>query len=184
MPSIDAIFQQCGYPQVGPDAVAGWNEIDFGSAFTGEIKLGIFGYDITCLAAFCAGIDNQDDDYYCNLIDARGLDGLAFGAYFKTDSANDNYDYNIGFRNTTEQNKTLGNTLFGLDYDGDTHIVTYLFHNFYQVSEEFPNTTTTDNEYSKFYETGYGLGLVAWGSSHEWTTDTDYTAGQAFRFIG
>jgi len=156
---------------------------EFGSAFIGEIKLGLFGYDITCLAEFCAGIDNQDNDYYCNLIGARGLDGLAFGAYFKTDSAHDDYYYHIGFRNTTEQNNTLGNTMISLDYDSDTQIVTYLFHNFYQVSESYPDTTS-DNEYSQFYETGYGLGLVAWGSSHEWTTDSDYTAGQAFRFIG
>jgi hypothetical protein len=84
--TIDNIFEQCGYPQASPDEVAAWNNVEFGTSFTGEIKLGLFGYDISCLAAFCAGINNEDNDFNCNLIQARGLDGLAFGASWSAET--------------------------------------------------------------------------------------------------
>jgi hypothetical protein len=84
--TIDNIFAQCGYPQASPDEVASWNNVNFGVSFTGEVKLGLFGYDISCLASFCAGIDNEDTTWSCNLIQARGLDGLAFGGSWSAET--------------------------------------------------------------------------------------------------
>lgn len=59
--------------------------MEFGADFSGEVRLGLFGYDIACLATFCAGINNEDSGYFCNLIQARGLDGLAFGGYWSAE---------------------------------------------------------------------------------------------------
>jgi hypothetical protein len=50
-----------------------------------EVKVGLFGYDISCLAVMCAQPAAYDSAYYCDFIAARGLDGLAFGVQFKVD---------------------------------------------------------------------------------------------------
>jgi len=92
----------------------------------------LFGYDITCLAAFCAGLNNEDDGYNCNLIQSRGLDGLAFGGYFKIDT-NLIGAYYLCFRNTTEE--SLGNSCVNPIYDGP--VINILIHNFYEPSADY-----------------------------------------------
>jgi hypothetical protein len=66
-------YKFCGWPQATPDEVASWNSLTTGASFTGTFKLGLFGYDISCVASICAQFDNVEGsgtDYtgYCTLI--------------------------------------------------------------------------------------------------------------------
>ena len=121
--TLPDMYRACGYPQATPAEISTWNALETGPSASGTIKLGLFGYDISCLESMCASIDNLDLYFkaayltnpeiakpvgYCGLIGARGLDGLAFGAYFKLASDNISW-YCIGFRNDTGTDR-IGNT--------------------------------------------------------------------------
>jgi hypothetical protein len=67
------IYEHCGYPQATPDEIANWNSLEGGADTAADVRLGLFGYDISCLASVCAQIDNLDGtgfDYtgYCTFI--------------------------------------------------------------------------------------------------------------------
>ena len=51
---ISTIYSNCGNPKADATAVAAWGALDVDSATTSEIKVGLFGYDMTCLATYCA----------------------------------------------------------------------------------------------------------------------------------
>ena len=128
------LFRSCGFPQATPAEVSEWNSLADGGSASGDVKVGLFGYDIACLASMCASIDNHENANgdgnfkgYCGLIQARGLDGLAFGAYFKLPSTNEEY-YCAGFRNDAPNDRT-GNTM--ICFDEDDSVWTYNFYNFY-----------------------------------------------------
>ena len=138
----------------------------------------MFGYDISCLASFCAGINNEDDGLFCNLIESRGLDGLAFGSYFKNVPALMGA-YLLCFRNNTEDG--LGNTCVFPIYGGP--VVSFLFNNFVEPSSDYAFDGSAET--TSGIETGFGLGNHIWSSSHLWTIDApDFAYMQAFRFIG
>ena len=91
-PALD----HCGNPKADATSVAAWSALDGDAATTSEIKVGLFGYDITCIAKYCAM--NDIDSMFCDLIEARGLDGLAFGVQFKIESGS-TLQYCAGFHN-------------------------------------------------------------------------------------
>lgn len=105
------------------------------------------GYDITCIAQLCTAIGGHDgfniswggsqySDYtsvargpdgYCNFIEARNLDGLAFGAYWKTDVDAGDY-YCIGFRDQVGGARK-GNTMTCSGADNEnTYTYEFYFH--------------------------------------------------------
>jgi hypothetical protein len=101
-----------------PDIDA-WNALEGGASLSAntEIKVGIYGYDITCLAYKCLGVESEDLLGVCDLIDARGLDGLAFGVRFDLDNTFDNDNSNpycAGFHNEgTNDTATCVNRGYG-----------------------------------------------------------------------
>jgi len=94
-----------------------------GETGAATLKVGLFGYDISCLVGMCASVDNNEGDSgvgkftgYCGLIESRGLDGLAFGIYWTAEYGTS--DYIVGFRNNEPGNRT-GNTTVGFEDDED-----------------------------------------------------------------
>lgn len=127
---VHQAYQYCGWPQATPDEVSGWNELVGGASFTGTLKLGLFGYDISCVASICAQFNNVEGtgyDYtgYCTLIQARGLDGLAFGFYAQFEGTD---YYCAGFRNDEPGNRVGGNTAICTD---ENDMETYYWYQFY-----------------------------------------------------
>ena len=51
---IDYLFNTCGNPKAGATAIEAWGALDGDSSNLSELKVGLFGYDITCLANYCA----------------------------------------------------------------------------------------------------------------------------------
>jgi hypothetical protein len=61
MPS-QLFFSRCRWPTPSSADVEAWNKLDVGTA-TSTLKLGLFGYDITCVAGTCA--EAMDVAGYC-----------------------------------------------------------------------------------------------------------------------
>jgi len=94
-----------------------------GESGAATLKVGLFGYDISCLVGMCASVNFNEGESgagmftgYCALIEARGLDGLAFGIYWTADYGTS--DYCAGFRNNEPGNRT-GNTKVCFEDDED-----------------------------------------------------------------
>jgi hypothetical protein len=85
-------------PQPTKTVQAAWNKLEGGTSKldTSNISVGLFGYDVTCFASYCA--ETKDMWGICDFVKAKGIDGLSFGVYFKLD-----YDvaayYCAGFHN-------------------------------------------------------------------------------------
>jgi hypothetical protein len=56
------VFYRCGYPTASNPDVEAWKSLDVGDA-SAVLQLGLFGYDITCVAQMCAL--TFDADVYC-----------------------------------------------------------------------------------------------------------------------
>jgi len=85
--------------------IEAWGIVEGGDTTKATLKLGLFGYDITCIAKYCAA---QDDYYpYCHLIDAKGIDGLAFGIHWDLDVASTK-SYYVGFHQTEGRDTMAG----------------------------------------------------------------------------
>jgi len=96
------VMRACGNPKADASAIAAWGALGGDSLNLSEIKVGLFGYDITCLAKFCA-LNDVDSIYYCGLIEARGLDGLAFGVQFKIETGStEQYCAGFHFEESTD----------------------------------------------------------------------------------
>ena len=77
--------------------MAEWGALNVSSPTSAVISVGLFGYDITCIANYCA-LQQDDGNQACDLLAARGLDGLAFGVSFKIKKATGSgKDYCAGF---------------------------------------------------------------------------------------
>ena len=63
--TIFDFFYRCGYPTASNTDVEAWNSLDVDDA-TAVLQLGLFGYDITCVAQMCAVI--FDEDIYCSTL--------------------------------------------------------------------------------------------------------------------
>ena len=135
---IGEIFEFCGFPEPLPDEISAWNALDLGATATGEIRIGLFNYDMTCVAGFCAAIGNNDGDNnyrsgidgYCNLLSVRQLDGQAFGGYWKIDIAVYE-DYCAGFRNNEPGNRNGNIAICNYHDDGDTYVKSWSIHGFH-----------------------------------------------------
>ena len=91
------LFQNCPQPKAGASDIEAWGTLEGGAGNNSVVKLGLFGYDITCLANYCALVGAGDNEY-CPLVESRGLDGLAFGVQFEIDATSGS-DYCAGFHN-------------------------------------------------------------------------------------
>ena len=102
----DQLFGACGRPLAGVPEIEAWGTLEGGKDTKAILKLGLFGYDITCLAINCA--EGSGDYYpYCDLIQARGLDGLAFGIKWELDLASTD-PYWVGFHSATGRDSMVG----------------------------------------------------------------------------
>jgi len=128
-------YAACNAPRFTSE-IESWNALDYSADTTSGLVLsvGLFGYDMTCLAGLCAQLENTDGGTgfifkgYCALIESRGLDGLAFGIYAAIPTAGAGWYYCAGFRNDEPGNKA-GNSWTCLynDYEVYTY---YSFQNY------------------------------------------------------
>jgi len=72
-------YLNCGYLSPTPTDLESWTAVTLlASHGTGaEINVGLFGYDLTCLASMCA----VKSDYYnyCSFLEGSGIDGWSLG---------------------------------------------------------------------------------------------------------
>ena len=100
------LYKICGAPLAGVPDIEAWGTLEGGKDTKATLKLGLFGYDITCLAINCAE-GAGDFTPYCDLIKARGLDGLAFGIKWELDLASTDA-YWVGFHSATGRDFMVG----------------------------------------------------------------------------
>ena len=48
------ILEGCGNPKAGATAIEAWGALNGDSSNLSEVKVGLFGYDVTCIANYCA----------------------------------------------------------------------------------------------------------------------------------
>jgi hypothetical protein len=85
---------RCVYPRPAITDVEAWNSIDFGTGTTAVAKVGLFGYDISCLNELC--FSALDANNYCGQL--YGIDGLSFGIHTEIKTADSGADfYCVGF---------------------------------------------------------------------------------------
>ena len=61
--TLPDMYRACGYPLATPSEVSAWNNLEDNESALAEIKVGLFGYDISCLASLCASVDNKEFYY-------------------------------------------------------------------------------------------------------------------------
>ena len=99
-----------------------WGQLTGGATATAEVYIGLFGYDFNCVASVCAENDGDlNDDGYCLLINARGLDGWAFGIKTVVATASSE-KYCAGFRDPIGNQES-----FACGYNG-SEIYTYVLY--------------------------------------------------------
>jgi hypothetical protein len=64
---MDDAYMMCGLAQPSVSDVEAWGKLEGGESNASEIKVGLFGYDISCLANMCA-VGTGDDAQYCDFI--------------------------------------------------------------------------------------------------------------------
>ena len=106
---ISDLFLICPTPRHAASDLDVWNTLEGGTDNASAVKVGLFGYDMTCVANYCA-LQKGDANYYCPIIEARGLDGLAFGIHFETPAAVINF-YCAGFRHEESSDTAFCATL-------------------------------------------------------------------------
>jgi hypothetical protein len=142
-------YKICGFATPSVSDVEAWNMLDGGDSNSSELRVGLFGYDISCLASMCAQ-PHAEDSYYCDFIAARGLDGLAFGVQFKIDSDATNY-YCAGFH----REESFDHFVCAMN---DNSIYNYYFPQNYTVTADFvagtgiPYYSTNGDGYYGFSE--------------------------------
>lgn len=78
----DELYRLCGAPYASTTDIEAWGKLEVGASTEATVKLGLFSYDLSCIAINCAA--GAGDYYpYCDMIEARGLDGLAFGIHWQ-----------------------------------------------------------------------------------------------------
>jgi hypothetical protein len=88
---------RCGYPTATNTEVAAWGSLSFGTGATAVAKVGLFGYDVSCLVEACAWA--SDSGVFCGLLD--GVDGFSFGIHSEIKPADStNKYYCVGFPDT------------------------------------------------------------------------------------
>ena len=168
--------KNCANPKAGASDVDAWGTLDGGDANGSVIKVGLFGYDITCLANYCAEQLRDDDSYYCHFIKARGLDGLGFGVQFEIDSGStENYCAGFHHEETTDTAACL---------NAGSYFNNFYWTQNYTVADDYFSGTTERNEYSSDW--GY-YGMSEWlfyENNYDKLVGTDFMFNSAMRFIG
>ena len=113
---IADLFVICPTPRHAASDLEVWNTLEGSTDNASAVKVGLFGYDMTCVANYCA-LQKGDANYYCPIIEARGLDGLAFGIHFATDVGSASF-YCAGFRHEESSDTAFCATLnfSGINY--------------------------------------------------------------------
>lgn len=116
-----------------------------------------------------------DRDGYCPALEAKGIDGLAFGGKWEIDTASTDF-YCLGFH-YEEQSDT-----FTCARETSSGIRTYYCADNYTVSETYFTTGVFECWED---DGGYGLYAQIWYDSHWelYTTYTDFATRHGFRFI-
>ena len=72
-------YANCGYLTPSPTDLTAWTAVTVLAIHgTGAAaKVGLFGYDITCLASMCA--EKSDYKNYCSFLTGSGIDGWSLG---------------------------------------------------------------------------------------------------------
>ena len=67
---FSSLLNACGLPNASKTDIDAWNQLDGSSAqsVNTRIKVGIFGYDMTCLATRCLLGDISDTAGNCDMI--------------------------------------------------------------------------------------------------------------------
>ena len=95
--NFEYYLDRCYAPRPTITDVEAWGDIDFGTGATIVAKVGLFGYDISCLQEVC--FSALDVDNYCGQL--GGVDGLSFGIHTEITTADSALDYYcVGFPNT------------------------------------------------------------------------------------
>jgi hypothetical protein len=68
MTDFDAYLEVCGYPTATVSDIDAWKTLDVNAANDSITKVGLFGYDITCLVEACAVKENVS--YACTFLSA------------------------------------------------------------------------------------------------------------------
>lgn len=140
--------------------LAAWGALA-GGATTSEVTkvyIGLFGYDFNCVASVCAENDGDlEDNGYCLLINARGLDGLAFGIKTVVDNASTE-KYCAGFRDPIGNQES-----FVCGYDGFDIYTSVLYSNYSITKVDY--FTSTESEAFVYGEPYYGFSKVIFGTS-------------------
>ena len=84
LPKFGAYLTFCDYPVPSTTDLAAWGTVANTATTTNVnsvVKVGLFGYDTSCLLSLCA----EEDDFasLCSVLDGLGLDGWSIGVSVK-----------------------------------------------------------------------------------------------------
>ena len=81
--TMENYYANCGYLTPTPTDMDSWTDVSLSTIHgTGSYaKVGLFGYDITCLASMCA--EKSDYANYCSFLVGSGIDGWSLGVKAK-----------------------------------------------------------------------------------------------------
>ncbi len=78
MTDFDHYYNVCGFPTATTSDISAWKTLDAGTtSSTSVTKVGLFGYDITCLMEACAV--KEFFSYACTFLFAGNKDGWSMG---------------------------------------------------------------------------------------------------------
>ena len=77
MTSFDYYLSVCGWPTATTSDVSAWKTLEVGALSASTTKVGLFGYDITCLMEACA--IKEEVSYACTWLFAGHKDGWSMG---------------------------------------------------------------------------------------------------------
>ena len=167
----------CAWPSPNLSDLEAWGTLDAGADATSEIKVGLFGYDISCIANWCALQINDDSNGYCPTIAARGLDGLSFGANFKIDITTTDY-YCAGFHHAESADNAVCVRF------NDLEAGNFVWGQYYTVTSAYFEDTEDKEERDTdwgYYGLGYRHFYSPWYSQ---LTGAEFETSGHWRFIG
>ena len=77
MTDFDYYLNVCGWPTATTSDISAWKTLEVGATSASTTKVGLFGYDITCLMEACAVITERSDS--CTWLEAGFKDGWSMG---------------------------------------------------------------------------------------------------------
>ena len=77
MTYFDTFLNVCGWPTATTSDISAWMTLEVGATSASTTKVGLFGYDITCLMEACAV--ETERGYACTWLEAGFKDGWSMG---------------------------------------------------------------------------------------------------------